>query len=587
MVYRAPVEAMQFTLFQLAGLADIATLPAFADVVSHGLVHDILADAAQFAERRMVPLNPVGDCHGCRFRNGKVITPPGFQQTYRQFIDNGWIGLDLPRKYGGRSLPGLLALAVDEMWCSANLAFSLCPLLTSVVSDVLYQHADEAVKQRYLPQLANGQWSAALALTEAQASYDFSTVAARAVPTAQGSYRLFGQKIFVAWGEHDLSENIVHLVLARLADASSGNGNLALFVVPKYLPDSAGHLNQVNDLRCLSIEHKLGIHASPTCLMAYGEREGALGYLVAQTQQAVMPMLTMMNDVCLKVAIEGVAVAECAYQYAVHYARRRVQGNTNKAMPVAIIEHPDVRRMLITMRAHIEAQRALSYLAAAAMDKARHHPDEAQRCYYQARVNLLAPIVKAYNADQVNQITSLAIQVYGGRGFIEASGVAQYYRDARIMAIDEVNNGIQAIDLLRSEIIGDAGVSVQQLANEITTTVDLLKAAQLESLAQPLAKALQMTRRCIDYMLTQFPEYSEQVSVGAWPLLRLMAITLGAWQLCQAVLVASSMPSAFGAPQRLMIARFFSEHILPHSDVLAKRVLYGAPSVLDLPVEIF
>jgi 3-(methylthio)propanoyl-CoA dehydrogenase len=423
--YAAPLDDIRFVLNHLAGLPEIATFPGFEEADPE-LVDAILTEAARFAAEVLAPLNATGDRQGCCWDGGKVATPDGFPEAYRQFIEAGWHAMPASTDIGGQGLPALVSSAVAEMWKSANLAFSLCQMLTMGAVQALAHHASDELKQRFLPKMVAGEWTGTMNLTESQAGSDLSAIRARAEP-AGNHYRLFGSKIFITWGEHDVAENIIHLVLARLPDAPPGTRGISLFVAPKFLVKADGSLGSRNDLVCASIEHKLGIHGSPTAVMSYGDKQGAIAYLVGQPNRGLEYMFTMMNHARLLVGLEGVAIAEAAYQKAVEYARSRVQGKPIGCTERApIIHHPDVRRMLMDMKARTEAMRALAYCTAACMDRVKHHPDAAERARNHGRVELLTPVVKGWCSESSIMIASNGIQVHGGMGYVEETGAGQH-----------------------------------------------------------------------------------------------------------------------------------------------------------------
>jgi acyl-CoA dehydrogenase len=421
---------------------------------STDVVDAVLDEAGKFAAEVLAPLNSAGDEQGAQYSNGNVTSPAGFKQAYEQFVAGGWNGLGAQPEFGGQGLPHLVAMAVQEMWNSANMAFCLCPMLTSGVIEALKLTGSDAQKQLYMPKLTAGTWSGTMNLTEPQAGSDLSAVRTQAVPEGD-HYRIRGTKIFITWGEHDMSENIVHLVLARTPDAPEGVKGISLFIVPKFMVNPDGSLGERNDVKCVSIEHKLGIHASPTCVLAYGDEKGAVGYLVGEENRGLEYMFIMMNHARLGVGLEGVALGERAYQHAREYAKTRVQGRTigqKSGDRVTIIHHPDVRRMLLTMKAQTEAMRALAYVAAAALDRSHHHPDDKERRRNQSFVDFLIPIVKGCSAETAVEVASTGIQIHGGMGFVEETGAAQFLRDARITTIYEGTTGIQAADLVGRKV---------------------------------------------------------------------------------------------------------------------------------------
>ncbi|WP_374536398.1 acyl-CoA dehydrogenase C-terminal domain-containing protein [Chitinimonas taiwanensis] len=594
MTYRAPVADIRFVLNELAGLNEVAALPGNEDV-NPELVDAIVEEAAKLAENVIAPLNKIGDQHGNKLNDGVVTTAPGFKAAYQQFAENGWVSLGVSPEYGGQGMPGLVSMATEELWCASNVAFSLCPLLTLGALEALSHHASDEIKATYLPKMASGEWTGTMNLTEPQAGSDLAQVRSKAVPVGDGTYKISGQKIFITWGEHDMVENIVHLVLARLPDAPAGVKGISLFVVPKFLVNADGSLGARNDVKCVSIEHKLGIHASPTCVMSYGDQGGAIGYLVGEANKGLSYMFTMMNAARLGVGVEGMAIAERAYQQAVWYAKDRVQSRelgSDDPAPVAIIKHPDIRRMLMTMKAQIEAQRALTYFTGAALDKAGSHPDANEKAKWQAVVNFLIPIVKGWNTEQVNEIASLGVQIHGGMGFIEETGAAQHLRDARITAIYEGTTGIQALDLIGRKTAMERGMTAKALLGEAEAVAGKLKAAGLAEMGDALNAALVHARSTTEYVVGQFGEQPRAVAAGSVPFLKLMGIVLGGWQLGRAALVAKQKladgegDAAF-FEAKLITARFYADHLLPQTGGLAAAILNGAASVMALPDEAF
>jgi len=475
--YRAPLADMRFVLDEVVGLGEIAQLPGYEEA-SPDLVDAVLAEAGKVAAEVVGPLNRVGDTQGAVLENGVVRTPEGFKSAYRTFVDGGWNGLACDPAYGGQGLPFVLSTAVTEIWDAANTAFALCPMLTQGAVEAIRAHATRALKDAYLPKLVSGEWTGTMNLTEPQAGTDVGALRTRAVPEGD-HYRITGTKIFITYGDHDYTDNIIHLVLARLPDALPGVKGISLFLVPKVLVNADGSLGAGNDVRCVSLEHKLGIHASPTCVLSFGDDGGALGYLVGEENKGMACMFTMMNAARLNVGLLGLGTAERAYQQAADYARERVQSRdlAGGAAPVTIIHHPDVRRMLMTMKAHIEAMRALSYTMAGAIDRARRSPDEAARRQAQAEVDILTPVVKAWCTDVGCALTSIGIQIHGGMGFIEETGAAQHYRDGRIHPIYEGTNGIQALDLMGRKLLRDGGESVRGFLARMAAANDDVAAA--------------------------------------------------------------------------------------------------------------
>ncbi len=594
--YRAPVQDMQFVLRELAGLDEVAAIPGFGDATPD-LVEQILAENARFCTEVLAPLNRSGDQEGSTWRDGEVTTPTGFKDAYRRFVEGGWNALQFPPEYGGQGLPKLVAAPVMEMWKSANLSFSLCPLLTGGAIEALLLRGSEAQKRTYLPRMIEGRWTGTMNLTEPQAGSDLAQVKTRAVPEGD-HYRIFGQKIFITYGEHDLTENIVHLVLARTPGAPAGVKGISLFVVPKFLPGADGAPGARNDVRCVSIEHKLGIHASPTAVMAYGDRDGAIGTLVGEENRGLEYMFIMMNAARFAVGMEGVALCERAYQQAAAYARERVQSREVGASgsgPAPIIRHPDVRRMLMSMRAQAEATRSLAYVTAAAHDKAHHHPDQSVRARSQAFLDLMTPVVKGWSTEISVEVASTGIQVHGGMGFIEETGAAQYLRDARITTIYEGTTGIQANDLIGRKMAREGGATAKAVLAEVDATGAALRAAGAPDLAvigARLAAGRRAAADCVDWIVATSGADPKAVHAGAVPFLRLCGVVFGGWQMGRAALAAHARlarkegDAAF-LSAKIATARFFADHHLAHATALRDVVLEGSPGVLALADEQF
>ena len=589
MTYAAPLDDMRFALNHLAGLPEIATFPGFEEADPE-LVDAILTEAARFATEVLAPLNATGDREGCRCADGEVATPDGFPEAYRQFIEAGWHAMPASTDIGGQGLPALVSSAVAEMWKSANLAFSLCQMLTMGAVQALAHHASDEIKQRCLPKMVAGEWTGTMNLTEPQAGSDLSAIRARAEPDGD-QYRLFGSKIFITWGEHDVAENIIHLVLARLPDAPLGTRGISLFVAPKFLVNPDGSLGSRNDLVCASIEHKLGIHGSPTAVMSYGDKEGAIAYLVGQPNRGLEYMFTMMNHARLLVGLEGVAISEAAYQKAVEYARNRVQGKPiGSAERAPIIHHPDVRRMLMDMKARTEAMRALAYCTAACMDRAQHHPDAAERARNQGRVELLTPVVKGWCSESSIMIASNGIQVHGGMGFVEETGAAQHLRDARITTIYEGTTGIQANDLIGRKLARDKGVNAGALIRDMKAELEALAPTNdtdLAAIRSGLQAALKAFEEATSWMLAHYESNPREAAAGAVPYLKLTGAVTGGWQMARAAriardLLASGEEGAAFLRAKIATARFYAEHVLPEAETCRDEITVGAASTLAL-----
>jgi alkylation response protein AidB-like acyl-CoA dehydrogenase len=588
--YTAPLQDMQFVIKELVGLADITAMPDCAEVTGD-LVDAVLDEAAKFATGVLDPLNHTGDKTGARFADGSVTTPPGFKEAYRQFIAGGWNGLSGEAAYGGQGLPHVVSMPVQEMWNSANMAFCLCPMLTSGVLEAMKLKGTPGQKEKFLHKLTAGEWTGTMNLTEPQAGSDLSAVRTRAVPEGD-HYRLHGTKIFITWGEHDMAANIVHLVLARTPDAPEGVKGISLFIVPKFLVNDDGSLGSRNDVKCVSIEHKMGINASPTCVLAYGDGKGALGYLVGEENRGLEYMFIMMNHARLGVGLEGVALAERAYQHAREYAKTRVQGRAigqKSGDRVTIIHHPDVKRMLLTMKAQTEAMRALAYSASAALDKANHHPDERERRTHQALVDFLIPIVKGWCTEQGVEIASVGVQIHGGMGFIEETGAAQYLRDARITTIYEGTTGIQAADLVGRKVGFEKGATAFAII-EVMRKID----AKLATSGNPdVSAARENLRHAIDglaaatqWVVDTFPHNPQAVAAVSVPFLKLWGTVGGGWLMARAALIADAKAGTDGDTDfyrsKIVTARFYAEHILPQAAGLTSAVTGGSSSVLAL-----
>jgi len=556
----------------------------------------VLEEAAKLASEVLSPLNKSGDAKGARLGDGGVLAADGFAAAYRQFVDGGWNGLSGDPECGGQGLPELVLTATIEMWNAANMSFALCPLLTAGAMEALKHHGSPTLRKSYLPKLVTGEWTGTMNLTEPQAGSDLSAVRTSAVPRGD-HYRLHGQKIFITWGDHDMAENVVHLVLARTPDAPEGVRGISLFLVPKMLVNADGTLGERNDVRCVSIEHKLGIHASPTCVMSFGDKEGAVGFLVGEENKGLAHMFTMMNEARQKVGIQGLGIAERAYQQARDYAKERIQGRPvgHKAGErVAIIHHPDVRRMLMSMKTQIEAMRAFAYVMAADMDFARKHPDPAERERRQARVNLLIPVLKAWCTELGVEIASTGVQVHGGMGYVEETGASQYLRDSRIAPIYEGTTGIQAADLVGRKLAMDQGATMAGLIREMRSVEGNLKDLgdeELNAIREALTTAidaLQLATRWVLETVNRDPQAAMAASVNY---LMLVGYVCGGWQMARAALVCKreyqSPEDQTFYRQKLATARFYADQILPKVGALLKAVTSGASTAMSLTEEQF
>jgi alkylation response protein AidB-like acyl-CoA dehydrogenase len=569
MSYRAPVKDMLFVMKELAEIENIAALPGFEDA-SLDTAQAVLEESARFNGEVIAPLNFEGDKNPSTWKDGVVTTTPGFKEAFRQFGEGGWQGVLHPVEYEGQGLPKLIATPCIEMLNAANLSFALCPLLTDGAIEALLTAGTEAQKQLYVPKLISGEWTGTMNLTEPQAGSDLALVRTRAEPQGDGTFKIFGTKIFITYGEHDMAKNIVHLVLARTPGAPEGVKGISLFVVPKFLTDETGTLGARNDVHCVSIEHKLGIKASPTAVLQFGDHGGAIGQLIGEENRGLEYMFIMMNAARFAVGLQGVAVSERAYQKAVAFAKDRVQSRPvdgSAKQPVSIIHHPDVRRMLLTMRALTEASRALAYVAAAHCDFAHHHPDEAARANHQAVYEFLVPIVKGWSTELSIDVASLGVQVHGGMGFIEETGAAQYYRDARILSIYEGTTAIQANDLIGRKTVRDGGATAQALFAQMERTIVQLAdrdGQAFASMHRYLSAGSLALARVVEFMLAKVKSDPNAVFAGSVPYLKLAGIVLGGWQMARALLVATDKRSEdeafYGA--KIATAQFFAEHVL-------------------------
>jgi alkylation response protein AidB-like acyl-CoA dehydrogenase len=590
--YVAPLRDIRFVMQELADAAGISGLPG-CEEATPDVVDAILEEAARFAGEVLSPLNRIGDTQGARWHDRAVTTSPGFKEAYRQFVDNGWNGLGCDPQFGGQGLPHLVSTAVSEMWKGANHAFSLCPMLTQGAIEALTIAGSEAQKAAFLPKLVSGEWTGTMNLTEPSAGSDLAAVRTRAEPVGDGTYRIFGQKIFITYGEHDMADNIVHLVLARTPGAPEGVKGISLFVVPKFLLAADGSPAERNDVYCVSIEHKLGIHGSPTAVLAFGDHGGAIGTLVGQENRGLEYMFIMMNAARFNVGLEGLGDAERAYQRAVHYARDRVQGTevgVRGGPKVPILRHPDIRRMLMSMRARIEAMRAIAYVTAAAQDRAHCEPDAVARSKAQAFAELMIPVVKGWSTENAVDIASLGVQVHGGMGFIEETGAAQHLRDARITTIYEGTTAIQANDLIGRKIAREQGATIRSLIGDMRADAARLDGS-LADLGLRQSAAVDALERAVSWIVERFAADPKGVHATAVPFLHLFGIVAGGWQLGRSAAIAATRSAAGDNdpfwPAKIATARFFAAHYLTQAPGLADAVTSGGAGVLDMADEAF
>ena len=598
--YIAPVRDMQFVMNELADLEAVTQLPGYEEC-SPDLVDAIMDEAGKFASEVIDPINPVGDRQGCTWKDGVVTSADGYKDAYKLFVETGWNAMPCATEFGGQGLPTLVSSAVQEMWKSASISFALCPMLTTGAIEAIAHHGSEELKNTYLPKMVEGVWTGTMNLTEPQAGSDLSAVRSKAVPQADGSYRITGTKIFITWGEHDMAENIIHLVLARLPDAPPGVKGISLFLAPKYLVNSDGSLGDRNDLICASIEHKMGIHGSATAVMSFGENEGAIGYLVGEPHKGLGYMFTMMNHARLNVGLEGVGVSERAYQHALAYARDRIQGapiGDKSGVAKPIIHHPDVRRMLMDMKSRTEAMRALAYWVAAQLDHSHNNSDAAKAKEAQAMVDFLTPVVKGWCTESSVEITSTGIQVHGGMGFIEETGACQYMRDSRITPIYEGTTAIQANDLVGRKLAkdkdeaGKAGVGAAILAAKIRNTIqELSKNPKLLDISQQLDAALVQFEKATQWLLANYDSNPQAALAGAVPYVFLTGVVTGGWLMARAAQIAEQhIDNGSGDDfykAKLATARYFAAHQLPKAAAYSAAITEGSASVLSLEESLF
>ncbi|MCB8838920.1 acyl-CoA dehydrogenase [Aurantimonas sp. VKM B-3413] len=589
-MFEPPIRDIAFTLNKIVGLETAMEKGLFADL-SPDLVDAVLSEAARFSAERMAPLGISGDREGARWHDGIVNTPAGWKELYADWAEGGWNGISSPAEFGGQGLPLVLNAAVSEMWNFAAMGFALGPLLTTGAVEALHAHGSDALKRTFAPKLTSGEWMGTMNLTEPQAGSDLAALRARAERAGDGTYRIFGQKIYITYGEHDLTDNIVHLVLARLPDAPAGVKGISLFLVPKFLVEADGTLGRRNDVACASIEEKLGIHGSPTCTMIYGdgsvpgEEPGAVGYLVGEENRGLACMFTMMNNARLLVGIEGIGIADAAYEKALAYARDRRQGRSTRLAKTPepsgamspIVEHPDVARMLLTMKALAGSARAIAYDCAFAIDMARAHAGDAAARRWQERANLLTPVAKAFGSDVGVEAASLGIQVHGGMGYVEETGAARLWRDARIAPIYEGTNGIQAVDLVARKIGQSGGEAVEAYFAALNETVEAARArnaTEFGAMGEALRNAMADLREATAFLQERLSAgETDTAQAGATAYLRQFALTAGA------VYLARGAISDGAGPERVALARFMAENLLTEASGLKRRVVSGAESL--------
>ncbi len=593
--YNAPLEEIRFVLNELSDIDRVNEIPDVAGFMEEGLRDAILAEAGRFAEDVLAPLNQLGDNQGVQWSVEGVKTPKEFGIAYRQFVDAEWNRLVLPTDIGGQGAPILLSAAVRETFVAANKSFCMCSELTTVGIEALLHAASDELKALYIPRMVSGEWSATMNLTEPQAGSDVGALRARAVPQADGTYRIFGQKIFISFGEHDLTENIVHLVLARTPNAPEGSRGVSLFLVPKFIPET----NERNDVVCSGIEHKLGNHGSPTCTLVYGDDgEGAVGWLIGQENKGLQHMFVMINGSRFNVGLEGVALSERAYQQALSYARERIQGKAvdGGKESVAIIRHPDVRRMLMFMRSQTEAMRAVAFHLAAAQDLATKHPDKALRQERQAFVDLMIPVFKGWTSETAVDVTRTSILAHGGFGYITESGASQPLRDVLVCSIYEGATGIQAHDLVARKIMPDGGQTLNAWLNEVQATASYMleNADKLEcrKIGNELHKSVQHAEAAVAWVIENYPLHNADVLAVSVPLLKLLGIIAGGWQMAKAAVAADALLELGQGnnsfyQSKLNSAYFYTQHILSQSYTLSHTVLNGSSMVNSLNDDVF
>lgn len=589
--YSYPYKDAEFILNHIIDFDGMCS-EAGLDEVNAELATAILEEANRLAVEVIAPLNTVGNEKGATLQDIGCVETEGFREAYWQLVESGWLGLGFPEQYGGQGMPKVLATATNEIWQSSNLGFSLCSMLTHSAIEAMMSHASEELCEKYLPRLVSGEWTGTMNLTEPQAGSDLAAVATKAVPEGD-HYRIYGQKIFITWGDHQMTENIIHFVLARLPDAPPGVKGISLFLIPKFLLDENGNAGERNDVECISIEHKLGIHGSPTCTLQFGDTEGAVGYLVGKPHQGLMAMFTMMNDARQAVGLQGLSISERSYQQAREYAKERLQGTRSDGSRYSIINFPDVRRMLMTMKAGTEAMRALAYVASAEIDRSHFAPDPEKKARHHARVELYTPIVKGWLTELAQELTSHGVQVHGGSGYIEETGAAQHYRDARITTIYEGTTAIQANDLVRRKTMFDKGDAVAGLIADFRKTADDLSADEsLVAMGTALSEAAEWAERACRWVLANAPEDRHAAGSASFNYLMLLGYACGGWVMGESALKAAAKLEAGGGDRsfleaKLVTARFFMEHLLPRASACLAAMEAGSASMMALDEDQF
>ncbi|RVU83747.1 acyl-CoA dehydrogenase [Leucothrix sargassi] len=591
--YVAPIKELQFVMQELADIKSIAEFPGFEEATPE-MIEAILEEAGKLATHVLDPINLSGDQQGAKLVDGKVQAADGFTEAYHQFVESGWTSVNMPEEFGGQGLPFLIQSAATELWNASNASFALCPLLTAGAVEALIAHGSDELNAIYLEHMVSGNWTGTMNLTEPQAGSDLAAVRSQAVPEGD-HYRIKGQKIYITWGDHEMSENVIHLVLARLPDAPEGVKGISLFLVPKFMVNEDGSLGERNDAYAISLEHKMGIHASPTCVMGFGENEGAIGYLIGEENNGLACMFTMMNHARLEVGMQGVGISDRAYQRAVSYAKERTQGHAHGHKGrVAIIQHPDVRRMLMHMRSLTEAARAISFMSSHAHDVSHHSTDEDQRAYYKRRLGLLTPVSKAWCTEVGMEVTSLGVQVHGGMGFMQETGAEQYMRDARIFPIYEGTNGIQANDLVGRKLLRDKGAAAQELITELrefSAAANGHSNAQIATMAAQFTDALDAFEDATQYLLENGSQDPNIAASGAFNYMMCMGVMTGGWLMTKSAIAAQT--AIDGGSQdafytsKVSTARFYAEQILPRALAHKTAILSGDESTMAMAVDDF